>query len=169
MTELFPDEDYRFNFRFDRGSFAGFFAPTSEHDQILAERQRWLQSAPQTYGALLPEGIPLLEEAIELGLAEQVLPKEFPSHRAITPPLHHSILLELGATWEPDFLFLKPDSADKIILLGGCVCFPSSWSLAEKIGRPIETMPEDMAQYKGIAGARAHIISMLRGLDSQDV
>jgi hypothetical protein len=132
MTELFPDEDYRFNFRFERGSFAGFFAPASGRDQILAERKRWLQSDPRTYAALLPAGIPLLEETIELGLAEQVLPGEFSSQP--------SNILALGSAWEPDFLFLKPDSAGQIILVGGCVCFPSSWSLAEKIGHPIETI-----------------------------
>jgi hypothetical protein len=48
--------------------------------------------------------------------------------------------VDLGAAWEPDFLFLKPDRAERIILVGGCVCFPSSWSLAEKMGHPIETI-----------------------------
>ena len=165
MTEVFPDEDYRFHLRFERGGFAEFFRPTAESGNLLAERRRWLHTAPQTYAALLPDGIPLLEETIDLGLTEQTLPAGFASPQTpiqqpptsnlqpatgrpppatrpptpdTTPTLHHSTLLDLGAAWEPDFLLLKPDSAGRIILVAGCVCFPSSWSLAEKIGQPME-------------------------------
>lgn len=37
---------------------------------------------------------------------------------------------ELGAVWEPDFVLLRRDESEKVI--GGCVCFPTGWSLAEK-------------------------------------
>src|SRR5438067_11064670 len=90
MTEIFPDEDYRFNFRFERGSFAAFFGPTPAHEQILAERRRWLQAGPQTYSALLPDGIPLMEATIELGQTEQVLPKDSPPPQSINPSSHQS-------------------------------------------------------------------------------
>src|SRR5437763_1146145 len=110
MTELFPDEDYRFHFRFERGRLADFFRPSAAHDQILAERRRWLKASPQTYAALLPEGVPLLHGTIELGHAEKALPGDFPPQESTTPSSPYSVLLELGATWEPDFLFLKPDS-----------------------------------------------------------
>src|SRR6266478_140878 len=136
MTEVFPDEDYRFHLRFQRGSFAEFFRPTAEGGKLLAERRRWLRTAPQTYAALLPDGIPLLEETIELGLAEHVLPDEFRSGQSgiqhptfdtrdhsTTPSLHHTTLLDLGAAWEPDFLVLKPNSAGRIVLVAACVCF----------------------------------------------
>jgi dimethylamine monooxygenase subunit A len=43
----------------------------------------------------------------------------------------------LGAIWEPDFLLLQDDEG-VFVLLAGCVCFPSSWDLAEKIGKPIQ-------------------------------
>jgi len=172
MTEVFPDEDYRFHLRFERGSFADFFHPTAQREKLLAERRHWLQTAPQTHAALLPDGIPLLEETIELGRAEHLLPDEFRSlHSTILQPatcnlqpaasiqpptpgtrhqsnnlsIHQSIdptswrrLVDLGTAWEPDFLLLKPDSTGRIILVGGCVCFPSSWSLAEKMGHPME-------------------------------
>src|SRR5947207_9664810 len=121
MTEVFPDEDYRFHLRFERGSVAEFFRPTTEREKILAERRRWLQTAPDTYAALLPDGIPLLEETIELARAEQVLPADFDASRHPThgaPLLHHPALLALGSSWEPDVLLLKPDSAGRLTLVG---------------------------------------------------
>jgi hypothetical protein len=47
-------------------------------------------------------------------------------------------LLALGEFWEPDFLLLKAGDDGEIRLLGGCVCFPSSWRLNEKMGHPFE-------------------------------
>jgi hypothetical protein len=72
MTEVFPDEDYRFHLRFERGSFAEFFRPTAAREKLLAERRHWLQSAPQTYAAFLPDGIPLLKETIEPGVCRNL-------------------------------------------------------------------------------------------------
>jgi hypothetical protein len=133
LADLFPEEDYRFHLRFERGTVAEFFRPTPEQDELLTQRRHWLQTAPQTHAALLPEGVPLLNAALELGRANGILPpdvSETPWERC----------LQLGLFWEPDFLLLKPDSNATLRLAAGCVCFPSSWSLAEKIGHPIETI-----------------------------
>ncbi len=46
-------------------------------------------------------------------------------------------LLALGKSWEPDFLLLRDDEANSFRLVAACVCFPSSWPLEEKVGRPI--------------------------------
>jgi hypothetical protein len=125
--------------RFDRGSSAEFFRRTAEREKVLAERRRWLHSDPHTYAALLPDGVPLLEETIEIGRAEKTLPEDFHSAQSTIQQLATAAsLVDLGAAWEPDFLLLKPDSTGRIILVAGCVCFPSSWSLAEKMGHPIE-------------------------------
>jgi hypothetical protein len=37
---------------------------------------------------------------------------------------------ELGAVWEPDFVLLRREESETVT--GGCVCFPTGWSLAEK-------------------------------------
>src|SRR5258708_419043 len=133
--------------RFERGSFGEFFQPTPQNEELLAQRRHWLTVAPQTYAALLPDGIPLLDETLELARAEETLPAGFDSDHSSTRTLHNSVqsvprhrCLELGAAWEPDFLLLALDSMGNIVLVGGCVCFPSSWSLAEKIGRPIDVI-----------------------------
>ena len=42
---------------------------------------------------------------------------------------------ELGAAWEPDFVLLRREKLVEVI--GGCVCFPTGWSLEAKRGRPL--------------------------------
>ena len=44
----------------------------------------------------------------------------------------------LGLALAPDFLLLKPSADGMPVLLGGCVCFPSSWAFEEKVGRPLD-------------------------------
>lgn len=128
LADLFADEDYRFQMGMRRGSPAEFFQPTAQHDAIVAERQRWLRSEPEKYSALLPEGVAPLEECLSLARAWGTISSNAACGGCV----------QLGETWEPDFLMLKPDAAGKFQLVGGCLCFPSSWSLAEKIGRPLE-------------------------------
>ncbi len=136
LADLFPDEDYGFRMRFERGRVAEFFGRSARHDDLIAQRRGWLRNGAQTYCALLTEGIPLLQETIELARSEQTLP---PNSRREdfhnSDPLQNC--LSLGIAWEPDFLLLGREKGGDIRLLGGCVCFPSFWSLEEKMGRPI--------------------------------
>ncbi len=139
LEDVLPDEDYRFQFRFKRTSRDAFFQPTPEHDRLIAERRHWLRSAPETYAALLPGGGPLLDETT--AFAESIgtftsASAEAGRHSRQEPGLQ--TCLDLGEAWEPDYLLLKPDSAGAFRLLAACVCFPSSWSLQEKVGRPVE-------------------------------
>ena len=41
----------------------------------------------------------------------------------------------LGRSWEPDFVILDREAPHRV--QGGCVCFPSGWSLREKIGKSL--------------------------------
>jgi len=131
LADLFPDQDYRFQLRFERGEPAEFFAPTPAHRELIAERQHWLQTETQTYAALLPPGEALLEETAELA----------GNWNSFTPPNSATPwqkCLALGGFWEADYLLLKADADQQIRLYGGCLCFPSSWRLSEKIGTPME-------------------------------
>ena len=93
LADIFPDEDYRFNFRFQRGSVAEFFRPTEKHNDLIAQRRSWLQTAPSTYAALLSEGIPLLEEAALVAREEQTLGSSVLSMGELDPWLR---CLDLG-------------------------------------------------------------------------
>ena len=137
LSELFADEDYRFHMGLRRGSATEFFAPTVRHDSLVEERRRWLRQEPKTYSVFLPESAALLDECVALARDwGNITPEEQSPLVALNAP--HERGLRLGEIWEPDFLLLRPDAVGRFQLVGGCVCFPSSWSLTEKIGQPME-------------------------------
>lgn len=149
LADLFPDGDYRFQLRFERGEPADFFAPTPSHEELITERRRWLRAAPETYAALLPRGEPLLEEAVELA----------GDWNAFIPPNPASPwekCLALGGCWETDFLLLRADEEQKIRLYGGCLCFPSSWRLRDKLGQPMEFVHGPVPGLNASIGAGIH-------------
>lgn len=43
----------------------------------------------------------------------------------------------LGGLWEPDFVLLRRDHEGEFRMVGGCVCDPSAWDPAEKLGRTV--------------------------------
>ena len=179
LADLFPEEDYRFNFRFERGRISEFFGPTAQHDEIIEQRRFWLgedesskfkvQSSKfegSKYVAVMAEGEWLLEEArrvVEADVQER-FGRSVPPHPGPLPngegesqadlqrkgegklsgvslgkgASAFDKCLALGREWEPDFLLLKADADEVVRLVAGCVCFPSSWSLAEKLGHPVE-------------------------------
>src|SRR5690606_3014151 len=51
-------------------------------------------------------------------------------------------LLRLGAALEPDILLLSPGPGGRRILQALCVCFPSSWTPTEKLGRAMDFIHE---------------------------
>jgi hypothetical protein len=123
-ADLFPTGDFNFHMRFRRGDIAQFYR-NSTRPEILLERQKWLAENPGRYAIALPGSEPLLNETSELAGRASVA----------------ASLLSVGAAWEPDFLLLQaPSTTAQPILLAGCVCFPSSWALEEKIGRPLDTI-----------------------------
>jgi hypothetical protein len=134
LDELFPENDYRFSMRFERGTPAGYFAATSENPEILAERHRWLTETPSLYTGMLPEGNPVLDEAVQLAGSWGVLRAEGFIQDHNNPP---ETCRRLGMVLEPDFVLLKRGSGESFRVVGGAVCFPSHWSLAEKLGRPM--------------------------------
>jgi dimethylamine monooxygenase subunit A len=104
----------------------GFFAREPGADVILAERAHWLDTAPAEYAALLDEGIPALEEYARISAGWGVLINEDQS------------LQTLARACEPDFALLPRGEDGVFRLAGGAVCFPSSWALREKLGKPLE-------------------------------
>ena len=137
LDELFADEDYRFHMGLRRGSAADFFQRTAQNDELIEGRRRWLRSEPQTYSAFLPESAALLDECIALARDwMSITPEQQAFITALGAPQERGP--RLGEIWEPDFLLLRANEAGQFQLVGGCVCFPSSWSLAEKIGQPME-------------------------------
>ena len=150
LADLFPDEDYRFSLRFGRGEPTAFFGATMQRAELLAQRRHWLRSQPDTYAALLPRGVGLLEDATAIAREWN----GFSPQNASGSPWQECRLL--GEFWEADYLLLKCDSDGEIRLYGGCLCFPSSWRLSDKIGKPIEFIHEAVPGLNAGIGPAIH-------------
>jgi hypothetical protein len=129
---LFPDRAHRWGMGLRRGdSVAAFFAPGSTAARVLEERRRHLREAPLLYALALPQATDLIDAT--LGLAESwgvsfadfVEPPSSPVER----------LVALGGRVEPDVVLLRGDDQGTHRVVAGVVCFPSSWGLADKLGR----------------------------------
>ena len=136
LADLFPAGDYRFHLTLRRGEPRDFFAPRGSRGAVLAERARWLDSAPDQYAAVLPEGEAAVREFAALA-ATWIPDQENPtlSTRPSLEVLHH-----LGRTLEPDLLFLTADAEGEFRLSGGALCFPTGWALSEKLGHTLDVI-----------------------------
>lgn len=129
-TRFFRDADHRWIMGLRPGdSLADYFAVADPTNAVRAERARWLADEPHKYAALLPAAEPALHETVELARSGGA-----PIDVGRTP---FEQLLGLGRVWEPDFLWMHPSPDGVHRLMGGVVCFPSSWALHEKLGRPM--------------------------------
>jgi hypothetical protein len=130
-AEIFPAGDFAFTMRFRRGDVADFLRNSVGNESVLAERRKWLSETPDRYAAALPEAEPMLVEVSQLAHSAGV--RAGPN------------ILDLGRNCEPDLLMLRVDPNAQPKLVAGCVCFPSSWSLEEKIGHPLDFIHKPVA------------------------
>ena len=130
-AEIFPAGDFAFTMRFRRGEVADFFRNTAHNESLLAERRKWLSETPDRYAASLPESELILSEVSQLAHSAGI--RASPN------------ILDLGRNWEPDLLILRVEPNAQPRLVAGCVCFPSSWSLEEKMGHPLDFIHKPVA------------------------
>ena len=70
-----------------------------------------------------------------------------PDGREVTPDPAR-VFDTLGALLQEDFCLLeKPTGADEHILTGALLCFPASWTLAEKLGKPLTAIHGPVDSY----------------------
>lgn len=124
LSQLFPDEDYRFHLTLRKGDLAEFFAAPSP--SVLAERRQWLADGTNLYAAVTDEAEPVLAET------EALVAGTSGSGTLL------SRLQKLGGELEPDFMLMLRDGAGVFRLRAGVVCFPSSWALTEKMGLTLD-------------------------------
>lgn len=130
LTRVLSDPPFRFEMHLKRGSGA-FFANRPREEGLLAERTRWLDSDPHRYAGARVGSEQMVQEL--MAFAAQSAPL---SDTRYTSNDAASCCIELGKRWDPDFLLLECSSLEPT-LIAGCVCFPSSWSLAEKWSLPL--------------------------------
>ncbi|MBL9080218.1 MAG: DUF3445 domain-containing protein [Planctomycetales bacterium] len=130
-SRILPDADHRWTMGLRPGDAAEFFRPRDATGEVLRERRRWLADEPEKYVVATPECESCVDDSLavakSLGFA---LPnsdlKDLPTRAMV-----------LGCAWESDFVWLLPDDGGTYHVVGGIVCFPSSWALTDKVGLPI--------------------------------
>jgi dimethylamine monooxygenase subunit A len=141
---LFPDAPHRFRMALRPADAVSFWRSSTQAGPVLAERRRWLAETPGEYSALLPEAGAIMAEALA-AMAEW----------ADEPRLSHcgDDLAHAGGLVEPDWVVLSAETSTEPRVLGGVVVFPSSWSLTEKLGRPLSEVHGPVPGLQGSLGA----------------
>lgn len=120
----------------------------------MAERDRLLAGMPDQVHALMPQGVPAATELYARVLARLaaqpgygVRPDEVLRPDGVTVPLDPSQpLLTLGRLVQEDLCLLEA-VGDEHVLTGANLCFPASWTLAQKIGRPLSVIHIPVPSY----------------------
>lgn len=128
----------------------------------MAERARLLAEREADVLACRPEAQKAARELYATVLAD--LPAhgfEITAHEAFRPdgarvPLNPDRpLWTLGHLLQADLCLLqKPQGAAEHVLTGAVLCFPSSWTLAEKLGKPLLRIHAPVASYDPQMAAR---------------
>jgi dimethylamine monooxygenase subunit A len=121
LTEkLFSAGQFRFSLGVSSVEPVDFFR-NLEGEKLLELRQQALNSSSSDY--LQPARDEVVWSSVQKFVA------------GLEPRANADSLDELARSWEPDFVIL--DRAAPHQVQGGCVCFPSGWSLREKIGKSL--------------------------------
>lgn len=137
----FDDEDFRFRLGTVPGTVEDFFAHSPEAPEVLAERRHWLATDTDRYAALLPEGTSIAEELLQVAAAWPML-RDLSTEFGNPEVTLFDRLLQFSGQLEPDFVLLArpPENAvrpEAFTVVGGSVCFPSTWRLTDKLGQSV--------------------------------
>lgn len=133
LLKMFPpDQDYAFRMNYRRAEDPRGFL--SVHGGgLLEERGAILDAHPERHAGLLPQGERHFDTfaayIAEHGGIDDV---SLAAIRAEDDPQRR--IMALARLIEPDFAIMRATRDRVIRLVGGCVCFPSSWSPEKKIG-----------------------------------
>lgn len=131
------------DFRFDMGLRRGLpdYFRNVEPPDLLEERRALLNENPASYAVASNEAGPLLREAAAFA-------------RSLGVPITDAASAEtLGTAWEPDYVLLD----GSLRVQAGCVCFPSFWSLPEKLGQVIHLVHAPVPGLNEEVGAKIRV------------
>lgn len=136
----------------------------------MALRDRLIAAQPEVVHALLPQARPAGEELYQATLdwlrtapGFTVGPGSVTRPDGITVSLDPTRpLLTLGRLVQED-LCLMERQGEEYVLTGGVLCFPASWSLAQKLGRPLTGIHDPVPVYDAdIAKRVARLFDAIR-------
>lgn len=122
----------------------------------MAERERLLAEAPALVHALPAAAMPAARELYDLVLGQLAARGDFrrdgeimqcPDGRRVRLD-RAAPLLTLGRLVQEDLCLLeKPPGGEEHLLSAAVLCFPASWTLAEKLGRPMVAIHRPVREY----------------------
>lgn len=126
----------------------------------MRERAQLLASRQADVVAILPQAVAAAAELLDIVLGDLPGLGFDISSQSVTRPDgvqvtidKHDPLSTLGHLVQEDFCILQKDGQEHV-LTGAVLCFPSSWTLAEKLGKPLMRIHRPVAQYDDQMGAR---------------
>lgn len=136
----------------------------------MAERDRLIQNCPDEVHALLDRARPAADELFDRVLEKLSVTEGYRvGQQAVLRPdgvevaLDRALpLLTLGRLVQED-LCLMQQEGDEHVLTGAVLCFPASWSLHEKLGRPLMGIHRRVPHYTGDVARRVQrLFEMIR-------
>lgn len=134
----------------------GWIEPDDAYAGQMAERDRLIAASPDSVHALTPRGRAAADELYGLvleklvGMAGFVVgPDAVRRPDGVTVALDAARpLLTLGRLVQEDLCLLEGDG-DEHVLTAAVLCFPASWLLAQKIGKPLIGIHRPVDGYEG--------------------
>lgn len=129
----------------------------------MALRQDLINDRPQAVHQTLPEAMDAAHELLDMTLvrlsqmpAYQMTSQSVTRPDGVVVPIdRNQPMLTLGRVVQEDLCILQP-LGDEYNLTAAILCFPASWTLAQKIGRPMMSIHSPVASYTPDIGARVH-------------
>jgi hypothetical protein len=168
LLKMFPpDEDYAFRMNFRKVEHPRDFL-AHQGGGLLEERAGILDAHPERHAGLLPEGEANFDAfAAYVGEHGGIDDATLAAIRAEDDPQRR--IMALARVIEPDFALMCATRDRVIRLVGGCVCFPSSWSPEQKMGmelKDIHAVVPGLNERMGtmIAGAMGNLKPTIIGM-----
>jgi dimethylamine monooxygenase subunit A len=120
----------------------------------MAERDRLIATGAPVHG-LLEMGVPAAQEAYDLILGKLAQDSTYRfGASTVTRPDGQKVALNkdepltcLGRLVQEDLCLMVPDGQGEHVLGGAILCFPASWTLEEKLGRPMTRIHTPVPSY----------------------
>lgn len=135
----------------------------------LAEKARLIAEMPEKVMAVRPEAMDAASELLTVVMAELELNPRYrmegegvrrPDNRLVTIDTH-APMHTLSRLVQEDFCILQKQG-DEHVLTAALLCFPSAWTLSEKIGRPLTSIHIPVPSYD--AGIAARVQRLFDGV-----
>ncbi|PTX55763.1 uncharacterized protein DUF3445 [Litoreibacter ponti] len=137
-------------------AYADWLQVDDAYGAQLAYKAQLLRDRRETVLQMRADALPAAQELLELALAHA------PEGIADAPIDRDAPLETLSRLFQEDFVILQKQG-DRHILTAALLCFPASWSLAEKFGKPLTAIHDPVPEYDAaIARSVERMFTVLR-------